>query len=159
MSEHHVAVPMAMAIFAGTMISGAGPAQADEILYQHSCGFYLMAPDEEIDGPITIYATLTTSKSGASVLAHDIRIENSGAQEIIVDINRWESDDGTPPDQGPAEDIPGVIAGEGPGLAIWHSQTYISFEKDPSVYVHAYAKSRPEMKGGVICLASPGPGE
>jgi hypothetical protein len=156
MTIKHVAVLAAMAIFAGVMISSAEPAQADKFTYTHICSFGLRAPGEAIvDEPIYVYVQLTTSTSGASVLANSIVIENILDREIILDVNRWQSDDGTQMDRGPAEDIPSYAVH---GRAIWYPETWISFEKNPSVVVHAYAKSRPGMKGGVICLARPAPG-
>lgn len=141
-----------MAMFAGTMMSGAGPAQADQITYTHYCGFSLMAPDHAIVVPIEVYGYFRTSTSGASVLAESIDIYNDSDHEIIVDENRWQPADGTMPERGPAQDIPSGKFGT------WRPKKYFQFETDPSIVVHAYAKSRPAMKGGVICLARPAPG-
>jgi hypothetical protein len=70
----HVAVPAAMAIFARMMVSGIGPAQADQIKYERSCSFDLGASDGTQDGTIWVHLNFTTSTSGASVLANRVWI-------------------------------------------------------------------------------------
>lgn len=154
MTIKHVAVSAAMAIFAGTMICGAGPAQADEITYKHICSFDLMAPDKTTDGPISIYAYFITSKSEASVKADQILIENGTDRDIIVDVNRWQPEDGmNPDDRGPAFDIPSGLSAPD-----WYPTSYFSFDKNPSIIVHAYAKTSPGLAGSGMCPARPMPG-
>lgn len=148
-----VAVPAAIAIFAGLMIGGTGPAQSAPIGYAHSKDFYMKADDgyhvPETDGPISIQGLFVTSTSGASVQAWEIDIFNFSDHAIVVDVDRWEAADGSPVERGKGGTI-------GIGEELWWNPTdYISFSESPIVAVHVYAKSRPGMGGTFVLPAKP----
>src|SRR3981081_246604 len=76
----HLAVPVAMAIFAGTMIGSAGPAQANKIQYA-GVAYGQLEPSDELVAPgLPDYPTMyvqvdfITSESGASVRATNVQL-------------------------------------------------------------------------------------
>jgi hypothetical protein len=151
-----VAVLAAMAIFAGGMISATGPAQANRMHYSHCMQADVRTyPGGPSDGTVSVWVSFLTSESGASVVAHDITVENQTSHEIVVDVDRWQAADGNPLYRGPGA----YLNVNDPSPTIWWPGTeanlYINFAKDPFVHVHFYAKSRPALEGSVTVSAKP----
>lgn len=156
MRIRHVGVAAAMAIFAGTMIGRAGPAQATRIPYTHNSSTDMTTyPGGPSDGTVDVFVDFLTSLSEGSVAVTDIFIENRSNHTIVVDADRWQSS------------VVGSTVYRGPGGTIdwnprinyddlWQPQNlYLFLSEDPFVYLHFHAQTRPALQGTVIIPALP----
>jgi hypothetical protein len=142
-----------MAIFAGWLISVTGPAQAERVQYQHTwCVNVSTYPGGPSDGMVEVTVHFRTSPSEASVVADDITLWNLSKHTIVVDADRWQTNDGSKVYRGPGAIIDWEIDNF---RHLWRPVDYISVSEIPIVYVHFHAQTRPALGGFAKIWADP----